>query len=297
MPSLAKFLPEFLLKFLLRFLLKFRALVLSALFLVTMLTGPAAVAQVSDADRAAFREAFSDVIRDPALFADMANAIGLDARKAPLFQRYIDEVMTDPVFLDRFTEEIVTSGLFDAVAGPDGDLQTGFSLGYEIVVSITTSGLSKMDHGDIRTFFRLMSELFTLVEPRSCRVLMQQQGATQAAQLETSFAVMRGMSFEQFRTYLSLSRTAIESELSGAVPRGVPNSAQMDLANQAFVMKFEAALMEMANPRGVIASLSAPHTASDMDFCDAGKMMFTVLADMDGLPGRWMRLATLAAAS
>ena len=163
-------------------------------------------------------------------------------------------------------------------------------------MAITARGLSKLSHDDIHAFFSLMSQMFTLVEPRFCRVMMQQQGATQEAQIETSYAMMRGMSPAQFRSYLSLSQTAIRAELSAAPPRELPSAAQMDLANQAFVMKFDAALMALPDPRGVIASLSAPHAATDMNFCDAGRLMFSVLADMEGLTGQWMRLATLAAA-
>ena len=112
----------------------------------------------------------------------------------------------------------------------------------------------------------------------------------------TGFAVMRSLDMAQFRRYLSLSEAALAAELSPALPRALPSSAQMDLAHQDFVMKFDTALRELADPRAVIASLSAPHSAADEDFCSAGKLMFTILSDMGGLTGQWMRLATLVAA-
>ena len=258
------------------------------------ITGPAAAA--SESERDAFRQAFSNAVSDPAMMQAVTKIADLGPEKTPRFRRYIEEVMTDPAFLDRMTDEIVASGLLPTIAGPEAAFETGFSLGYEIVVAITARGLSKMSHDDIHAFFSLMSQMFTLVEPRFCRVMMQQQGATQEAQIETSYAMMRGMSPAQFRSYLSLSQTAIRAELSAAPPRELPSAAQMDLANQAFVMKFDAALMALPDPRGVIASLSAPHAATDMNFCDAGRLMFSVLADMEGLTGQWMRLATLAAA-
>lgn len=258
------------------------------------MTGP--VTAASDSDRDAFRQAFSQAISDPGMMQAVTQIADLGPEKTPQFRRYIEEVMTDPAFLDRMTDEIVASGLLTSASDPQAAFDTGFSLGYEIVVAITARGLSKMSHDDIHAFFSLMSQMFTLVEPRYCRVMMQQQGATQEAQIETSYAVMRGMNPAQFRSYLSISQTAIRAELSESPPRDLPSAAQMDLANQAFVMKFDAALMALPDPRGVIASLSAPHAATDMNFCDAGRLMFSVLADMEGLTGQWMRLATLAAA-
>ena len=267
---------------------------LAVTFMMAGITGPAVAA--SESERDAFRQAFSDAVSDPAMMQAVTQIADLGPEKTPRFRRYIEEVMADPAFLDRMTDEIVASGLLPTIAGPEAAFETGFSLGYEIVVAITARGLSKMSHDDIHAFFSLMSQMFTLVEPRFCRVMMQQQGATQEAQIETSYAMMRGMSPAQFRSYLSLSQTAIRAELSAAPPRELPSAAQMDLANQAFVMKFDAALMALPDPRGVIASLSAPHAATDMNFCDAGRLMFSVLADMEGLTGQWMRLATLAAA-
>ena len=41
-----------------------------------------------------------------------------------------------------------------------------------------------MSHDDIRSFFTLMGQAFAQVEARYCRVLMQQQGATQEAQIQ-----------------------------------------------------------------------------------------------------------------
>ena len=269
----------------------------AGLAMLVMVVGASAPSMAdSDSDRAAFRQAFSDAVTDPAMLAAATDMAALGPEKTPIFRRYIEEVMTDPAFLDRMTDEIVASGLLGTIKGPEAAFETGFSLGYEIVVAITTRGLSKMSHDDIHAFFSLMSEIFTAVEPRYCRVMMQQQGATQDAQIETSYAVMRGMDLSQFRAYLSISQAAIRAELSAMMPRDVPSAAQMDLANQSFVMKFDAALMALPDPRGVIASLSAPHAATDMNFCDAGSLMFGVLADMDGLTGQWMRLATLAAA-
>ena len=125
---------------------------------------------------------------------------------------------------------------------------------------------------------------------------MQQQGATQEAQILTGFAVMRSLDMPQFRRYLSLSKAALFAELAMSAPRALPTPAQMDLANQDFAMKFDAGLRDLADPRAVIMSLSAPHSAADEDFCTAGRLMFTIMADMDGLTGRWMRLATLVAA-
>ena len=267
---------------------------LAVTFMMAGITGP--VVAASESERDAFRQAFSDAVSDPAMMQEVTQIADLGPEKTPRFRRYIEEVMADPAFLDRMTDEIVASGLLPTIAGPEAAFETGFSLGYEIVVAITARGLSKMSHDDIHAFFSLMSQMFTLVEPRYCRVMMQQQGATQEAQIETSYAMMRGMSPAQFRSYLSLSQTAIRAELSAAPPRELPSAAQMDLANQAFVMKFDAALMALPDPRGVIASLSAPHAATDMNFCDAGRLMFSVLADMDGMSGQWMRLATLAAA-
>jgi len=262
--------------------------------LVAGMSVPAMAA--SDSDRNAFRQAFTEAVSDPVMLEAVTKMADLGAQKTPLFRRYIEEVMTDPAFLDRMTDEIAASGLLPSIAAPEAAFETGFSLGYEIVVAITARGLAKMSHDDIHSFFSLMSGMFSVVEPRYCRVMMQQQGATQQAQIDTSYSVMRGMNQAQFRSYLSLSQTAIRAELSAALPRDLPSAAQMDLANQAFVMKFEAALMAHPDPRGVIASLSAPHAATDMNFCDAGTLMFSVLADMEGLTGQWMRLATLAAA-
>lgn len=258
------------------------------------MTGAASAA--NDSERDAFRQAFTEAVSDPVMLETVAEMAGLGAEKTPLFRRYVEEVMTDPAFLDRMTDEIVASGLLPTIAGPEAAFQTGFSLGYEIVVAIASRGMAKLSHDDIHSFFSLMSGMFSVVEPRYCRVMMQQQGATQEAQIETSYAVMRGMDQAQFRSYLSLSQTAIRAELSATLPRDLPSAAQMDLANQAFVMAFEAALMTHPDPRGVIASLSAPHAATDLNFCDAGTLMFSVLADMEGLTGQWMRLATLAAA-
>lgn len=262
--------------------------------LMAGLSAPATAA--SDSDRDAFRQAFAKAVNDPAMLETVTAMADLGAEKTPLFRRYIVEVMTDPAFLNRMTDEIVATGLPGAVTGPETAFETGFSLGYEIVVAITARGLAKMRHEDIHEFFRLMSGMFSIVEPRYCRVMMQQQGATQEAQIETSYAVMRGMDPAQFRAYLSLSKAAIRAELSPAPARDLPSAAQMDLANRAFVMKFDAALMALPDPRGVIASLSAPHAATDMNFCDAGTLMFSVLAEMEGLTGQWMRLAALAAA-
>ena len=271
--------------------------VCAALAITALAAGVSSSAMASsDADRESFRTAFSTAISDPAMLQAVTDMADLGADKTPLFRRYIEEVMTEPAFLDRMTDEIVASGLLANVTGPEAAFETGFSLGYEIVVAITARGLSKMSHDDIHAFFSLMAEMFSVVEPRYCRVMMQQQGATQEAQIETSYAVMRGMDLAQFRTYLSISKTAIMAELTAGMPRDLPSAAQMDLANQSFVMKFDAALMALPDPRGVIASLSAPHAATDMNFCEAGTLMFSVLADMEGLTGQWMRLATLAAA-
>ena len=156
------------------------------------ITGPAVAA--SESERDAFRQAFSDAVSDPAMMQAVTQIGDLGPEKTPHFRRYIEEVMADPAFLDRMTDEIVASGLLPTIAGPKAAFETGFSLGYEIVVAITARGLSKMSHNDIHAFFSLMSQMFTLVELRYCRVMQQQQGATQEAQIETSYAMMRGMS-------------------------------------------------------------------------------------------------------
>ena len=279
-----------------------RCLVLAGfvIALAASLSVPAVQVHAATAtERDAFAAAFRNAMDDQALYDALIDGMRIGPEKTPLFRRYFEEVMTDPAMQDRMIDEMLATGLLDVlIASGDTDkaMKTGFSLGYEVAVSITTRGLAKMGHDDIRSFFTLMSQVFSQIEPRYCRVLMQQQGAIQEAQILAGFAVMRSLDLPQFRSYLSLSRTAIAAELSPAVPRVLPTPAQMDLANQDFVMKFDSALGDLADPRAVIMSLSAPHSAADEDFCLAGKLMFTVLGGMDGLTGQWMRLATLVAA-
>ena len=275
-------------------------LLLRCLVLLGVLIGVSAPAIAATAtERDAFAAAFREAMNDPALYDDLIEGMRIGPEKTPLFRRYFEDVMTDPAMQRRMIDEMTATGLLDIIiASGDTDraMKTGFSLGYEIAVSITTRGLAKMGHDDIRSFFTLMRRVFSQIEPRYCRVLMQQQGATQEARILTGFAVMRSLDLPQFRAYLSLSKTAIVAELSPALPRALPTPAQMDLANQDFVMKFDVALRELDEPNAVIMSLSAPHSAADEDFCMAGRLMFTVLAGMDGLTGQWMRLATLVAA-
>ena len=275
-------------------------LLLRCLVLLGVLIGVSAPAIAATAtERDAFAAAFREAMNDPALYDDLIEGMRIGPEKTPLFRRYFEDVMTDPAMQRRMIDEMTATGLLDIIiASGDTDraMKTGFSLGYEIAVSITTRGLAKMGHDDIRSFFTLMRQVFSQIEPRYCRVLMQQQGATQEARILTGFAVMRSLDLPQFRAYLSLSKTAIVAELSPALPRALPTPAQMDLANQDFVMKFDVALRELDEPNAVIMSLSAPHSAADEDFCMAGRLMFTVLAGMDGLTGQWMRLATLVAA-
>ena len=275
-------------------------LLLRCLVLLGVLIGVSAPAIAATAtERDAFAAAFREAMNDPALYDDLIEGMRIGPEKTPLFRRYFEDVMTDPAMQRRMIDEMTATGLLDIIiASGDTDraMKTGFSLGYEIAVSITTRGLAKMGHDDIRSFFTLMRRVFSQIEPRYCRVLMQQQGATQEARILTGFAVMRSLDLPQFRAYLSLSKTAIVAELSSALPRALPTPAQMDLANQDFVMKFDVALRELDEPNAVIMSLSAPHSAADEDFCMAGRLMFTVLAGMDGLTGQWMRLATLVAA-
>lgn len=275
-------------------------LLLRCLVLLGVLIGVSAPAIAATAtERDAFAAAFREAMNDPALYDDLIEGMRIGPEKTPLFRRYFEDVMTDPAMQRRMIDEMTATGLLDIIiASGDTDraMKTGFSLGYEIAVSITTRGLAKMGHDDIRSFFTLMRRVFSQIEPRYCRVLMQQQGATQEARILTGFAVMRSLDLPQFRAYLSLSKTAIVAELSPALPRALPTPAQMDLANQDFVMKFDVALRELDEPNAVIMSLSAPHSAADEDFCMAGGLMFTVLAGMDGLTGKWMRLATLVAA-
>ena len=256
-------------------------------------------AAATQAERDLFASAFRGTVSDPALYDNLIAEMKIGPEKAPLFRRYFEEVMTDQAMQQRMVDEMLATGLLDIViASGDEDeaMKTGFSLGYEVAVSLTTRGLAKMSHGDIRSFFALMGQIFGQVEARYCRVLMQQQGATQEAQILTGFAVMRSLDMPQFRRYLSLSKAALFAELAMSAPRALPTPAQMDLANQDFAMKFDAGLRDLADPRAVIMSLSAPHSAADEDFCTAGRLMFTIMADMDGLTGRWMRLATLVAA-
>ena len=275
-------------------------LLLRCLVLLGVLIGVSAPAIAATAtERDAFAAAFREAMNDPALYDDLIEGMRIGPEKTPLFRRYFEDVMTDPAMQRRMIDEMTATGLLDIIiASGDTDraMKTGFSLGYEIAVSITTRGLAKMGHDDIRSFFTLMRRVFSQIEPRYCRVLMQQQGATQEARILTGFAVMRSLDLPQFRAYLSLSKTAIVAELSPALPRALPTPAQMDLANQDFVMKFDVALRELDEPNAVIMSLSAPHSAADEDFRMAGRLMFTVLAGMDGLTGQWMRLATLVAA-
>ena len=275
-------------------------LLLRCLVLLGVLIGVSAPAIAATAtERDAFAAAFREAMNDPALYDDLIEGMRIGPEKTPLFRRYFEDVMTDLAMQRRMIDEMTATGLLDIIiASGDTDraMKTGFSLGYEIAVSITTRGLAKMGHDDIRSFFTLMRRVFSQIEPRYCRVLMQQQGATQEARILTGFAVMRSLDLPQFRAYLSLSKTAIVAELSPALPRALPTPAQMDLANQDFVMKFDVALRELDEPNAVIMSLSAPHSAADEDFCMAGRLMFTVLAGMDGLTGQWMRLATLVAA-
>ena len=275
-------------------------LLLRCLVLLGVLIGVSAPAIAATAtERDAFAAAFREAMNDPALYDDLIEGMRIGPEKTPLFRRYFEDVMTDPAMQRRMIDDMTATGLLDIIiASGDTDraMKTGFSLGYEIAVSITTRGLAKMGHDDIRSFFTLMRRVFSQIEPRYCRVLMQQQGATQEARILTGFAVMRSLDLPQFRAYLSLSKTAIVAELSPALPRALPTPAQMDLANQDFVMKFDVALRELDEPNAVIMSLSAPHSAADEDFCMAGRLMFTVLAGMDGLTGQWMRLATLVAA-
>ena len=275
-------------------------LLLRCLVLLGVLIGVSAPAIAATAtERDAFAAAFREAMNDPALYDDLIEGMRIGPEKTPLFRRYFEDVMTDPAMQRRMIDEMTATGLLDIIiASGDTDraMKTGFSLGYEIAVSITTRGLAKMGHDDIRSFFTLMRRVFSQIEPRYCRVLMQQQGATQEARILTGFAVMRSLDLPQFRAYLSLSKTAIVAELSPALPRALPTPAQMDLANQDFVMKFDVALRELDEPNAVIMSLSAPHSAADEDFCMAGRLMFTVLAGMDGLTSQWMRLATLVAA-
>ena len=148
------------------------------------ITGPAVAA--SESERDAFRQAFSDAVSDPAMMQAVTQIADLGPEKTPRFRRYIEEVMADPAFLGRMTDEIVASGLLPTIAGPKAAFETGFSLGYEIVVAITARNLSKISHDDIQAFFSLMSQMCTLVEPQYCPVMMQHQGVTQEAQIQIS---------------------------------------------------------------------------------------------------------------
>jgi hypothetical protein len=260
---------------------------------------PARALAASPSEREAFASAFRETLNDPTLYDALIESMEIGPEKTPLFRRYFEEVMMAPAMQQRMIDEMLATGLLDVIiAGDDkgAAMKTGFSLGYEIAVSLTTRGLAKMKHDDIRSFYALMAKVFGQVEPRYCRVLMQQQGATQEAQILTGFAVMRSLEMPQFRRYLSLSKVALAAELSSALPRALPTLAQMDLANQDFLMKFDMAVRELADPGAVVMVLSAPHSAVDEDFCTAGKIMFTTLAEMDGLTGQWMRLGTLLAA-
>jgi len=279
--------------------LSLRVILLRCLLVVGLLVPATQAFAATSAEREAFASAFRSAMGDVALYDTLIDGMNIGPEKTPLFRRYFQEVMTDPAMQQRMIDGMLATGLLDVIIASGDEeeaMRTGFSLGYEVAVSITTRGLAKMSHDDIRSFFTLMGQAFAQVEARYCRVLMQQQGATQEAQILASFAVMRSLDLPQFRSYLSLSKAALAAELSSVVPRGLPTPAQMDLSNQDFVMKFEAALQELDDPRAVVMSLSEPHSAADEDFCVAGALLFTVLAGMDGLTGQWMRLATLAAA-
>jgi hypothetical protein len=117
--------------------------------------------------------------------------------------------------------------------------------------------------------------------------------------IEAGFAVMRGMTPAELRTYLALSRIALEGELSGRAARVAPNADQIELANQAFLTKFSIALKTEpeAEAEDVLVVLTNPNAADDMAFCAAGRVLFSVYGDMDGLPGQWIRLMVLQAAN
>ncbi len=280
-----------------------RSTVLQWLVVICLMVPAMQAAAATSAERDAFASALRGAMNDSAQYDALNDALidgmNIGPEKAPLFRRYFEEVMTDPAMQQRMIDEMLATGLLDVIiaSGDEAEaMRTGFSLGYEVMVSITTRGLAKMSHDDIRTFFTLMGQAFGQVETRYCRILMQQHGATQEAQILASFAFMRSLDLPQFRSYLSLSKAALAAELLPAVPRPPLTAAQLDLSNQDFVVKFQAALQELADPRGVVMSLSEPHSAADEDFCAAGKLVFTVLAEMDGLTVQWMRRATLAAA-
>lgn len=177
-------------------------LLLRCLLLLGVVIGVSApagqVIAATATDRDAFASSFRDTISDPVLYDALIEGMQIGPAKAPLLCRYFEDVMTDPA------------------------MKTGFSLGYEVALSITTRGPAKMGHDDIHSFFALMSTVFSQIEPRYCRVLMQQQGAPQEAQIMADFAVMRSLDMQQFRRYLSLPKPAIAAELSPALPRALP---------------------------------------------------------------------------
>ncbi len=270
--------------------------------IVMMLVPSGASHALTNDERTAIRSAFMDAARNPELYEAMVSGIRLGPEKDQIFMRYFEDVMTNEAFLDATIQQVLDSGVFasleDFTEGKNA-VKMAFSLGYEISSAMAIRGMGKMSHDDIRSFFTLMSGIFGVVEPRYCRVMLGGEEAGQQDMIEAGFAVMRGMTPAELRTYLALSRIALEGELSGRAARVAPNADQIELANQAFLTKFSIALKTEpeAEAEDVLAVLTNPNAADDMAFCAAGRVLFSVYGDMDGLPGQWIRLMVLQAAN
>lgn len=270
----------------------------TALMLGAAVTSVSPARAMSQELRAEFLTGFASLARDQQQLQAIAGLFGLPPEREALLVEYLNDIYSDADFASRMVDEIARTGLFDDVSdlrGQPDAMRMGFSLGYEIASALAISGMGKMNNDDIKQFFVLMTQAFERIAPQHCRAMIQQANTSQQSMMAAGVAVMQELDLDDLRTYLGLSRLAIRLELSGRLERLAPNDDQMALANRAFEKAFQKEIEASPRPDRVIMALLNENGAQDEDFCDAGSVLFRTMAGMDGLPGQWMRLATLQA--
>ncbi|RWR34976.1 hypothetical protein D2T29_00425 [Sinirhodobacter populi] len=249
-------------------------------------TALATTASAQNFDYNSIRDEIAVALSNPSLPDATARYYGAPPAIFSIVSEHAKILFSNDLFKDYIAREAYNNQAIFVRA--DGTVDQ--ALLRDMMAAISTDkvsdGFARLPPEDLRLVYAVLVEIFRNMPSDACSQAINQSGSPTEAQ-RAEMAALSNLPRSDVYLYLSITRKALLSELSGK-PAPMPLSAtQTDIAMQSLTSNYARALASHVRGQQLALAMQYPQGASASDVCEGTLLVFQTALGISGTVGDW----------